>query len=130
MTTPSRSQAENALAALLHCIRPDWATPGILAKLRDRPHLPMDVLAAAALWATHRRDQHSPHLIAEDDGAAWDRLIGKSTEPPTPTPTRGCPYHPGQPKDCPECAEYARTAITDPTTIAAIRAAARTQEEA
>lgn len=115
MTTPSRSQAEHALATLIHCVRPDWATPGILATIRKKPGLPVDVLAAAALWATSRRDQHSPHLIADDDGAAWDRLIGKGVPQPDGVTPRGrCPYHPGQPKapecpesECPTCTEEA-----------------------
>lgn len=109
MTAPSRGQAENALAALVHAIRPDWATPGILAVIRKRPDRPLDQLTAAAVWATTRRDQHAPHLIGEDDGEAFDRLLGKLTGPPSPQPTRGCPYHAGQPRDCPACAEQART---------------------
>lgn len=121
MTAPTRSQAEHALAALINAIRPDWSTPGILAQLRNKPTAPLDVLAASALWATSRRDQHSPHLISEDDGEAWDRLCARSNLPPTPTPTRDCPYHPGQPKNCPDCAAYTRTVITDPARIRAIR---------
>lgn len=129
MTAPTRSQAEHALAALINAIRPDWATPGILAVIRKKPGLPIDVLAAAALWATSRRDQHAPHLIAEDDGMAWDRLIGKTTVMPTAVTPRGrCPYHPSQPKapECPDCADHQRTVITDPARIRAIR----NQEEA
>ena len=124
MTAPTRSQAEHALATLIHCVRPDWATPGILATIRKKPSLPIDVLAAAALWATSRRDQHTPHLIGEDDGMAWDRLIGKTTVMPTAvTPRDRCPYHPSQPKapECPDCAEHQRTVITDPARIRAIR---------
>lgn len=128
MTAPSRSQAEQALAALIHAIRPDWATPGILATIRKQPSISLDVLAAGAIYATTRRDQHTPHLIAEDEGAAFDRLTGKGGMP-TPTPTRGCPYHAGQPKDCPDCAIHRRQAVTDRTRIAAIRAAARRQEQ-
>jgi len=73
VTAPTRSQAEHALASLIHAIRPGWGTPGILAEIRKRPGVPLDQLAAAALWATSRRDQHSPHLIGEDDGMAWLR---------------------------------------------------------
>ena len=87
MSAPSRSSAENALAAVIHAIRPDWGTPGILAAIRSHPLAPLDQIAAAAVWATTRRDQHTPHLIAEDDGEAFDRLLGKLTGPPTPTPT-------------------------------------------
>lgn len=126
MTARSRSQAEQALAALINAIRPDWSTPGILAQLRNKPTAPLDVLAASALWATSRRDQHTPHLIAEDDGEAFDRLLGKLTGPPTPTPTRNCWTHPDHPRDnCPECAEHKRSILRDPERIRAIREEAR-----
>jgi len=124
VTAPTRSQAEHALASLIHAIRPGWGTPGILAEIRKRPGVPLDQLAAAALWATSRRDQHSPHLIGEDDGMAWDRLIGKTVPTPDAVTRRDrCPYHPGQPKapECPDCAEHLRTVITDPARIRAIR---------
>lgn len=132
MSAPSRSQAENALAALVHCIRPDWSTPGILRFLRDQPTRPLDQLAAAALWATTRRDQTSPHLIGEDEGSAWDRLTGKLTGPPTPAPTRGCPYHAGQPRDCPLCAADRREAADPARTsvhIATIRQTIRNNRQ-
>jgi hypothetical protein len=132
MTTCSRSQAENALAALVNAIRPDWSTPGILRFLRVHPTRPLDQLAAAALWATTRRDQTSPHLIAEDDGEALDRLTGKHAGPPTPSPTRGCPYHAGQPKECPTCAaERLRAAGPDRAQahIATIRQAIRNNRQ-
>lgn len=126
MTAPSRSQAEQALAAFLHCLRPDWSTPGILKFIRDQPIRPLDQIAAAALYATSRRDQHSPHLIGVDEGEAWGRLIDTDLRTPTHSPTRGCPYHAGQPKGCPVCARE-RATIADPERtarhLAAIRAA-------
>lgn len=128
MTARSRTQAEQALAVLINAIRPDWNTPGILAAIRSKPGAPLDQLSAAAIYATTRRDQHTPHLIAEDDGNALDLLTGRLDVKPTPQPTRGCPYHHGQPKDCPECAEYSRQ-VTPPTRIAAIRAAHRKESE-
>lgn len=106
---PSRSTAEQALAALVHALRPDWDTPGILAVIRRDPARPLDQIAAAAIYATTRRDQYAPHLIGEDDGEALDRLLGKHHGPPTPQPTRGCWYHPGQPRECPDCATETRT---------------------
>ena len=126
MSAPSRSSAENALAAVINAIRPDWGTPGILAAIRSHPLAPLDQIAAAAVWATTRRDQHTPHLIAEDDGEAFDRLLGKLTGPPTPTPTRNCWTHPDHTRDnCPECAEYKRSILRDPERIRAIREEAR-----
>lgn len=130
MTAPSRSTAEQAMAALIHALRPDWATPGILAAIRRDPDRPLDQLAAAAIYATTRRDQHSPHLINVDDGEAWDRLLGKHIGPQTPQPTRGCPYHPGQSRACPECAEHASTASKRAADhIAQIRATIRANRQ-
>ena len=130
MTSPTRTQAENSLAALIHSIRPDWPTPSILAQLRAKPNTPLEVLAAGALWATSRRDQHDPKVIREDNGHAWDRITGRQQVVPAPQPTRGCPYHPGQPRfGCAECAEYTRNAIRDPARIRAIREQYRTTQE-
>lgn len=88
MTSPTRAQAENQLAALIHAIRPDWPTPSILAQLRTLPNTPLEMLAAAALWATSRRDQHDPKVIREDDGNAWDRITGRPQVVPAPKPPR------------------------------------------
>lgn len=88
MTSPTRAQAENQLAALIHSIRPDWPTPSILAQLRTLPNTPLEVLAAAALWATSRRDQHDPKVIREDDGNAWDRITGRQQVVPAPPQPR------------------------------------------
>lgn len=124
MTAPIRSQAEQALAALIHGIRPQWDTRGILAAIRQCAGRSLDQLAAAVLYAALvRKDQISPACIALD-GEHWDaldRLTGKTQGPPTPRPTSGCPYHRGQPSECPECAAYARRVITDPNLIRAIR---------
>lgn len=130
MTAPSRSTAEQAMAALIHALRPDWATPGILAVIRRDPARPLDQIAAAAIYATTRRDQHSPHLIGEDDGEALDRLTGRAAGPATPQPTRGCWYHPGQPRECPDCAADARIASKRASDhIAEIRATIRANRE-
>ena len=86
MTRPTRTQAENSLAALIHAIRPDWPTPTIRTQLRAEPNTPLEVLAAAALWATSRRDQHDPKVIREDDGNAWDRITGRQHEVAPGTP--------------------------------------------
>lgn len=88
MTIPTRTQAEKSLAALIHSIRPDWPTPSVLAQLRTLPNTPLEVLAAAALWATSRRDQHDPKVIREDTGSAWDRITGRQQVVPAPPPTR------------------------------------------
>ena len=137
MTTPSRTSAENALAQVIRAIRPDWDTPGILSALRSRPMVALDQVAAAALWATTRTDQHTPHLIAEDNGEALDRLLGKQLGPPTPMPTRNCWTHPDQPRGaCADCAAQARTVATPDRVSqhiaqakAAIRAANRKDEQ-
>lgn len=123
MSTRSRAQAEQALAALINALRPDWPTPSVLAIIRKQPTAPLDRLAAAAIYATTRRDQLTPHLIADDAGDALDRLTGKLAGPPTPQPTRGCPAHRGQPADCPECAAYRRSALTGDDMHAAVAAA-------
>ena len=86
MTSPTRTQAEKSLAALIHSIRPDWPTPSVLAQLRTLPDTPLEVLAAAALWATSRRDQHDPKVIREDNGHAWDRITGRPQEVASRTP--------------------------------------------
>lgn len=88
MTRPTRTQAENSLAALIHAIRPDWPTPTIRSQLRAEPNTPLEVLAAAALWATSRRDQHDPKVIREDDGTAWDRIAGRQQVVPVPPQRR------------------------------------------
>lgn len=129
MTAPTRSQAEQALAALAHAIRPDWGTRGILAAIRQCANRELDQLAAAVLYAAMvRKDQLTPACIALD-GEHWDaldRLTGKITGPPTPRPTSGCPYHRGQPAECPECARDRRQVSADPSRhIAAARQAIR-----
>ena len=123
MSAPSRTKAEQALAAFTHALRPDWDIPGILAAIRTKPIAPLDQIAAATIKATTRRDQRTPHLIAEDDGTAFDMLLGRMNAEPTPTPPRTtttCVDH-GNPKPCRACAEHARTALRDPARIRAIR---------
>ncbi|MFT4295630.1 MAG: hypothetical protein QM582_09490 [Micropruina sp.] len=112
MTAPSRTQAERALAALANAIRPQWDTRGILSAIRDQAGRPLDELAAGVLYAAiMRTDQHSPDLIRRD-GEHWqalDHLTGKVRGAYEPQPTRGCPYHRHQPRDCPDCADHARS---------------------
>lgn len=128
MSAPSRTQAEQALAALVAAIRPDWDRPGILAILRRRPDRPLDQLAAAALWAATRTDQTTPALIDTDDGDAYDRIRGRHVDR-TPVPGRDrCPYHPDQPRtSCEPCADHARAATRANTAghLATIRQAIR-----
>lgn len=105
MTAPSRTQAEHALAALINAIRPDWDTPGILARLREHPRADLRHLTASALWATSKTHMLTPALIGSEEsmGAAWDRLTGAST---APSVIPACPYHPDVTGrgDCPKCA--------------------------
>lgn len=89
-----------------------WDARGIAAVLsRLTDARPIGQIAAAALYAAEiRTDQTSPACIVLD-GEHWrafDHMIGRAQGPITPVPTYGCPYHAGQPRDCPVCAEHAR----------------------
>ena len=126
MTAPTRTQAENALAALVHAIRPDWDTPGILAVIRSKPTAPLAQIAAAAIKATTRHDRHSPHLIADDDGTALDMLLGRINIEPTPQPPRRltCPTHGEHDgSSCPRCRAAAAPAARAAGYIAQARQA-------
>jgi len=120
------------IAAAVNRLRPDWRADSLETFIASNysAHPYRDVAIALTVIATDETTR-TPQLVKQT--GPWWTAVQVALRLPDPdgiTPRDRCPYHPGQPKDCPECAEYARTAITDPTTIAAIRAAARTQEEA
>lgn len=71
MTTPS-NQAINALAFLMHEMRPDWDTPGCVAALRKCPNVGLALLViAAARYAADARHETPAHL-ADLGNHSWD----------------------------------------------------------
>jgi hypothetical protein len=89
MTTPrdQRAQTLNALAAVIHAIRPDWDPPGIVAALRritETVPLPAIVIAAGRYVADSTN--LTPAHLADLGNRAWD----SDGYPPCPThPTAG-----------------------------------------
>lgn len=76
-------QAVNALAALMHDIRPEWDPPGCVAALRRCPDLPIAELGIAALRYTADPQNLTPGNLPNLDNRAWDN----DGYPP-------CPRHP------------------------------------
>ena len=70
----SRATALDALAYIVHDIRPDWDQAGILAVLQRHPdRTPLPDLAVAAIWAAcTRTDQKTPAVIGRT-GSHWDQ---------------------------------------------------------
>lgn len=128
-----RTQAERALAFLVHEIRDEWDAAGVLVALRKVSHKPLaDVTAAALHCAAKRTDQRSPACIAFD-GEHWralDRLTG-DTQPeagrPQPPERLACPIH-GDPEPCRTCPPKA-TPETAARRLAEARAAIRAARE-
>lgn len=77
MTTDRSTLASgiNALAALVHAIRPEWDPPGIVATARrivDDAHLDLREIAIAMLRATADPTNDTPAAITHLDNRAWD----------------------------------------------------------
>lgn len=101
--TGNRTQAERALAIVIHEIRDEWDTAGITAALRHCTDRPMSEVTAAALYAAiHRLDLRTPAPIAKD-GEHWRALTNLAGQPTKTTNTPPTTAHPtcticGRPK--------------------------------
>lgn len=81
----NRPQAQ-ALAALVHALRPDWDPAGIMAALRSASGLgESHEVAIAAVSAAAEKSNRTPAVIALD-GLHWRRAKPDAT--PTPGPGR------------------------------------------
>lgn len=78
----TRNQQHRAIAFLVAAVRPDWATPGIMAALDQVRDKPLADVAVAAIRAAGRTDQRTPAVIAMA-GEHWAAV--KRSEP-TPAP--------------------------------------------
>ena len=121
------------IAAAVNRLRPDWRADSLetfIAKhYASDPY--RDIAIAFTVIATD--DTTDTPMLIRQPGPWWKaaQVALRQPEPDAVTPRNRCPYHPTQPKDCPDCAHHAARAVTNPATIAAIRAAARaTKEEA
>jgi len=123
------------IAAAVNRLRPDWRADSLETFIASNysSHPYRDVAIAFAVIATDENTR-TPQLIKQS-GPWWTavQVALRLPDPDGVTPRNRCPVHPDQPKTgalatCPACATYQRTVITDPTTIAAIRAAHRKEE--
>ncbi len=116
-TIVTRNQAE-ALAALVHQIRPEWQPPTIMAALGDayrRGGVTLTDLTIAAVKVADNPKKLTPGIIALD-GAHWHE---QAPHPPTPpTPPRKCPTCHGYHTEADRCLGPPPTGRTDnPQTI-------------
>ena len=119
------------IAAAINRLRPDWRADSLETFIASNygAHPYRDVAIALTVIATDE-DTRTPQLLKQQ--GPWWRAVQVALRLPEAdgvTPRGRCPYHAGQPKDCPDCATHRRQAVTDSTRIAAIRAAARRQEQ-
>lgn len=107
------------VASVLHTIRPSWRHDSLRTFLaqhvKDKPY--RDVLIAG-VWVALDPAATTPNLLVKD--GVWWQISRLDQGTPTP-PVGMCPYHPGEPEPCPECAAYARTVLLDTSRIRAIR---------
>ena len=130
--TGQRTQAERALAIVIHEIREDWDVAGIVVALRHLSDQPMaDVTAAALYCATKRTDQRTPDCIRRpgEHERALANLTSQRDQPkPSYLSTARCDRH-GETLPCLHCQREAAGPPADPTTIRAIRAQYATPKE-
>lgn len=123
--TAKRTQAERALAIVVHEIRDDWDAAGVVTALRHVSDQPMADVAAAALYcAVKRTDQRSPDCIRQsgEHERALANLTGQTTQPrPGYLTTIRCERH-GDTLPCLHCQREQAGPPADRETIRAIRA--------
>lgn len=71
MTSPS-NQAVNALAFLMHEVRPDWDAPGCVAALRRVPQVGLVDLVVAAVKCAADPANDTPVALVHMNNRAWD----------------------------------------------------------
>lgn len=71
MTTPS-NQAINALAFLMHEVRPDWDAPGCVAALRRVPEVGLVDLIVAAVKCAADPANDTPVALVHLNNRVWD----------------------------------------------------------
>lgn len=102
----SRPEAE-ALAALVHTLRPSWNTAGILATLKECRHRPEppEVIAQAMLRCTMDREEARTPAALIARPSYWNLEQPLDTPHNRLTPEHECPRHVGQWADkCSPCA--------------------------
>jgi hypothetical protein len=99
----TKNEAER-LAQAVNAFRPDWPIKSLLTFIgRELIGRPFQDVAVALVWvATDPRTQ-TPKRVLEA-GPWWRPVDDRPSGTPTPSRPR-CPDHPGQPLDCPTCAE-------------------------
>lgn len=87
----TREQAE-LIAALVHEIRPEWDTPGILAAIAKVAHRhPADVMMAAARLAMS--EAKTPGALANQAAECWRERVAPVQVYRPPTKAEACPLH-------------------------------------
>lgn len=99
------------LAAAGHRLRPEWRADSLetfIGKhLADRPFRDA---AVALAWVATDDTATTPDLLRKS-GPWWAVAASRTQDQPDGiTPRDRCPYHPDQPKACPDCAAYHRRA--------------------
>jgi hypothetical protein len=118
------------IAAAVNRLRPDWRADSLETFIATNysGHPYRDVAIAMTVIATDETTR-TPQLVKQQ-GPWWTavQVALRLPDPDGVTPAGRCPYHPGQPKQCPDCAEHQRTVITDPDHIRSIRQQAKEQQ--
>jgi hypothetical protein len=100
----TKDQAQ-AIAALVHALRPEWDEPGIFAALSRCHTIDGYDAAMAALRAAANRDAATPGVIPRMDGEHWRERIAPRAALYPPRRDQACKRHPGEwPDTCRGCA--------------------------
>lgn len=94
-----------AIATLMHRLRPDWDTPGCLAAVAKVNTLDPFNVAMAAIRLCGTPDAQTPMALATRDGQHWRERIATSAVRYPPRSDQACTKHPGEwPDNCRGCA--------------------------
>lgn len=94
-----------AIAALMHTLRPDWDVTGCLSVLADLKHRDAHDVGMAAIRLCATPEAKSPGALRNQQGPQWTERVSAPEPMRPPRKTEDCPKHPGNwAGTCPGCA--------------------------